>query len=195
MSITLKEHASSGYRERTKLNADNADLTIAFTVDEHTAGERLTRSLATEARYGRIDLNITSSTSAAKRIQYLINTKLCGKPCEVINIAGNGIYTLANHGWTQDRINIYLRDVFVDLRDKLNCMPSIGFRSGGQTGVDIACAVAAHSIGVDAIITFPKGFRQRGADKLDFIQTEGDVMREIERMSSALLSPRPAMKM
>lgn len=39
-------------------------------------------------------------------------------------------------------------------------LPS-SFRSGGQAGVDIACAVACHELGLDATILFPAGCRQR----------------------------------
>jgi len=190
MGIYLLEHASPGYQGRTKFNADNADLTLAFTVDEHTAGEHSTRKLATEAKYGRIDLNTTTATCAARNISYLIGVKCREKPCEIINIAGNGIYTMAKHGWTQDQTNQYLYDVFVEMRDKWGCMPTKGFRSGGQTGVDIAGAVAASVIGIDAVITFPKGFRQRGIDKVDFTQTKDAVMQDIISMAGCVKSIR-----
>lgn len=189
MAVYLKEHHQSNYQGRTKFNANMSDITIAFTVDKFTAGEVLTRKAATDAKYGHIDLNTTSPTCAARAIQYLIQSKVEGhlcRPCEILNVAGNGIQTLGRHGWTQDQVNQYLYDVFVELRDKWGMLPTKGFRSGGQTGVDIAAAVMAEAVGVDAVITFPKGYRQRGLDAQDFYGTNEDVMQQIKAMAALL---------
>lgn len=186
MGIYLCEHPSSGYKARTELNANESDITIAFTVDENTAGELLTRKCATEEKYGRVDLNTTSPTCAARNIHYLITTKLCGKSLNVINIAGNGIHTLNKHDWTQQQINQYLFKVFTELKEKWNLIPLKGIRSGGQTGVDIAGVVIAYKLGLNAIITFPKGFIQRGTNGKDFEQTKDDVRQSILMMAEEI---------
>lgn len=186
MKVYLVEYHERGYQGRTRFNASNADLTIAFTVDATTAGERLTRKAATEAKYGHIDLNTASPTCAARAIHYLVQSKVVGRPCEILNIAGNGLQTLSRHGWTQGQVNQYLYEVFVELRDKWGLLPTKGLRSGGQTGVDIAAAVMADTIGIDAVITFPTGFLQRGADGRDFTQTKEDVRQKIAVMTTLL---------
>lgn len=189
MTIYLREHHERGYQGRTRFNAGNADLTIAFTVDAATAGERMTRKAATEAKYGHIDLNTASPTCAARAIQYLTQSKvqerLC-RPCEILNIAGNGLHTLTRRGWTQEQVNQYLYDTFIELRDKWGCMPTKGLRSGGQTGVDIAAAVVAQAIGLDAVITFPPYYLQRDCVGRDFTQTKNAILQEIAAMATRL---------
>lgn len=186
MSVYLREHERSNYLERTKFNADKSDLTIAFTVDQFTAGERQTRKLATEFKYMHIDLNRISATCAARDIHNRITNQFGTGKCGIINIAGNGVYTLSKHGWAQDQVNQYLFDTLIELRDKWGDLPTKGFRSGGQTGVDIAAAVMAEAMGVDAVITFPKGYRQRGSDAQDFYEKKEDVMQKIKAMSTFL---------
>lgn len=186
MSVYLREHERSNYLERTKFNADKSDLTIAFTVDQFTAGERQTRKLATEFKYMHIDLNRTSETCAARDIHNRLAGQFGNNGCGIINIAGNGVFTLNKHGWTQDQANQYLFDVFIELRDKWGDLPTKGFRSGGQTGVDIAAAVIAEAMGVDAVITFPKGYRQRGSDAQDFYERKEGVMQKIKAMSALI---------
>lgn len=183
MGIWVQEHDDPGYRGRTLFNAQRADLTIAFTVDASTHGEQLTRQAATEARYGHIDLNVSSPSCAAHDIHTMIATKLEGLPFNILNIAGNGLQTLSRHGWTQCKINQYIFDTFVELRDMWNTLPAKGLRSGGQTGVDMAAAVMAKELNLDAVIMMPRGFRQRGADGTDILQTRDDVLRKIAAMS------------
>lgn len=167
-------------------------MTLAFTVDASTAGERLTRTAATEARYGHIDLRQLSPKEAATLIAQLILKKVGARP-EILNIAGNGIYTLKNHGWDQGRVNAFITETFLELQ-KLSpeSLPSKGFISGGQTGVDIAAAVMADILKIDAVITFPKGFLQRNAAGDDFQQTREDVANSIAEMVQDLRpSPMP----
>lgn len=184
--IYVQEHASTGYQARTRFNAEKSDLTLAFAVDPNTAGERLTKKVATEAKYGIICLIDTSVPEAVRRITNIVENRLQGEPINILNIAGNGIYTLLAHGWSQRRTNAYLVEVFRGLRDNCGIVPAKGFRSGGQTGVDIAGAVMANVLGIDAVITLPKGYLQRGANNKDFTQTREAVIEQITRMSAEL---------
>lgn len=185
MAVYLKEHSQYSYQPRTKFNADNSDLTIAFTVDQFTAGERLTRKLATEMKYMHINLHTVSPACAARDIHNRIASQFKGA-CNIINIAGNGVYTLTRHKWMQGDANQYLFDTFSVLKDKWGNMPVKGFRSGGQTGVDIAAAVMAYALGADAVITFPKSYRQRGVDGQDFVEKREDVMMKVIAMDKQL---------
>lgn len=85
------------------------------------------------------------------------------------------------------RFSRYLFEVFLELRDKWGALPVKGFRSGGQTGVDIAGAVMAYALELDAVITFPPGYLQRGIDNKDFTQTKEDVQAQIREMAAPLM--------
>lgn len=170
MTIHLVEHSSTDYPPRTRWNAERADLTIAFTVDSTTPGERLTKRLA-GSKYLHIDLNTTTPAIAAS----LIGT------FAIINIAGNDISTLIKHGWTQQRVNQFLYDIF-----KQCPAPTRGFLSGGQTGVDIAAAVIAQRLGLNALITFPNGYKQRNQSGIDFTNTETAIREQITSMANDL---------
>lgn len=88
----------------------------------------------------------------------------------------------------QDRANHYLLDVFSQLWKRY--LPS-SFRSGGQTGFDIACAVMCEINGWDADILFPKGFRQRNAKGEELYQTEQDVIDAVaELVARQSIQPR-----
>ena len=191
MTIYLREHPQSNYQARTRLNAEKSDLTIAFTVDQYTAGEILTRKLATVEKYGHINLNDTTPIQAARHIKYMVENKLRDKPFDVLNIAGNGAYTMRKHGWTQEQVNKYVFETLHILRDQLAIMPSKGVRSGGQTGVDIAAAVACQALGVDAVITFPRGYRQRTAESVDITQSIDEVITSVDKMAKTLMDSLP----
>ena len=154
--LVLRAHASTGYRERTKENANAAGLTVAFAVDFDTAGERLTRQAA--RAYVAVSLKPEDDVYAAASA--ILRTK-----CRHLNIAGNGLHTLSKHGWDQRRINEYVYQV---LRVVHRQLPLTHIRSGGQTGADTAGIVAALALGVPATALFPKHFLQRDADGADY---------------------------
>lgn len=72
--------------------------------------------------------------------------------------------------------------------------------SGGQTGVDFAGGMAAEVLGLNLIMTFPKGFKQRTLKVYELIQTEADVLAEVDTQLKALheaiqnLAPMPPSK-
>ncbi len=153
MTLVIQEHSSPKYSPRTFANAKVADLTVAFAVEFCTAGEKCTHKAAGD-RYVSIDI-LRSSPIEAARVLW----KHCNRwEVQTLNIAGNGIYTLANHEWSQERINQYVYDVLAILTKYL---PIFKIVSGGQTGVDIAGLVAAYKLGIPCVGTLPKGFIQR----------------------------------
>lgn len=171
MSLRVVEHSSAKYTPRTYLNANTADLTVAFAVDFGTAGEKCTHRAAGEAYVG-----ITLSTEPIEAARSLY--RACRKTCfvKVLNVAGNGIYTLSAHGWTQSQVNQYVYDVLKVLHKH---HPLTTIISGGQTGVDIAGIVAAQALGIDAVATLPKGYLQRAADKIDRCMTQQAIIDQI----------------
>jgi hypothetical protein len=169
--IRVDEHPVQGYRSRTEFNANNATLTFAFYVDGETAGERLTRKLA-GPRFVPFDMKTLSPAEAKKRVsQAVFEFK-----SDVINIAGNGIYTFSNHGWTQEAVNEYI----IEALGGIPLVKVKGMRSGGQTGADIAGAVAGEVLGIKTIVTLPKGYVQRFEDGKDIEHTKEEIEAQIE---------------
>ena len=171
-TLELNEHSSSNYQHRTNYNATVADLTVAFAVDFETAGEKLTKKVSKD-KYLRFLISDTGEHPihiAAKIKQWCVN-----KNVKTINIAGNGLYTLSQHNWTQEKTNIFIYSVLKALKNSMITK----IVSGGQTGVDYAGIVAGYSLGYDVCGTFPKRFRQRDQYGIDFTQTEIEVKRKI----------------
>jgi hypothetical protein len=176
-NITVVEHKSSGYAPRTKHNADSAGLTVAIASDFSTAGEKLTARVAGD-KYLGIPLDVEPAKAGvrlAKAMRALGTTTL--------NVAGNGIYTLTKKGWTQAKVNQHIYDTIAAAHALL---PITKIVTGGQTGVDIAGAVAAHKLDIPVTVTMPSGFRQRNAEGVDSDNTAGDVAAQIMNGAAAL---------
>lgn len=158
MKLELIEHESPQYAPRTTQNANSADLTVAFAVDFSTAGERLTKKAA-GPRFVAIDLTWDVTTSARYLYQHLRKHNAAS-----LNVAGNGMYTLRDNGWTERQLDEHL---FSILQLCHTHWPLSSIRSGGQTGVDEAGLVVAYALGIPATGLYPRGFKQRtiaGAD-------------------------------
>ncbi|WP_455233399.1 DUF4326 domain-containing protein [Geopseudomonas aromaticivorans] len=175
--LDIQEHTSPSYSPRTYANAAGAELTVAFAVDFSTAGEKLTHKAAGD-RYVGIPLG--SDPVEAARALY---RALRDRNAHTLNVAGNGIYTLALHGWTQRTVNEWVHEVL----SKVNAhWPLTAVRSGGQTGVDLAGVVSAHVLGIDSLMLLPKGFTQRGTDKIDKLHTAEEIRAQVEHWANAL---------
>ena len=170
--LTIQAHPSSSYAPRTYINAQQADLTVAFAVDYSTAGERLTHKAA-KGRYVAIPLGGDPIEAARSLYRALRHHK-----ARSLNVAGNGIYTLAKAGWTQEAVNKWVYQVLAQTSAH---WPLEAVRSGGQTGVDLAGVVAAHALGLDALALLPAGYLQRHEDKVDRSRTRADLQECIER--------------
>lgn len=178
-AFSVREHKSSSYAPRTYHNATTADLTVAFATDFSTAGEKLTKKAAGNA-YISILLNLEPIEAA--RILY----KACKKhKAKVLNIAGNGIYTLYKNGYDQQTINHYLYDV-ISLVDQH--WPIKGIISGGQSGVDLAGGVVAKFLGIPCEMTYPKGFKARFEDGIDVELSEKEVLTLVDQWVNILQS-------
>ncbi len=175
--IEVIEHPSPSYSPRTYANAKSADLTVAFAVDFTTAGEKLTHKAAGD-RY--VGIPLSEDPIQAARLLY---KALRDRDAHSLNVAGNGIYTLAKHGWTQARTNDYVHAVLAKVHEH---WPLKHVRSGGQTGVDIAGVTAAFALGIDVTALLPKGFVQRAADKIDRQMTADNIRLQIEAGADSL---------
>ena len=89
--------------------------------------------------------------------------------CSVVNIAGNGTYTLQKKGVTQEAANQYVYEV-LELVNRY--WPITQVVSGGQTGMDIAGLVAGCALDIETIGMWPKGLIMRFEDGKDISMTE-----------------------
>ena len=175
--VELVEHKSKSYAPRTYHNAHTADLTLALAVDFNTAGERLTKKAA-----GDKYLPIWYHTTALLAARELYKT--CKRlEVRVLNIAGNGIYTLQEHGIDQDSANSRIYNILKLVHQHWPLKQVI---SGGQTGVDIAGLVAAHKLGINCVGTFPKGYLQRDFSGVDRSYSKEQIEADIVAFSSKL---------
>lgn len=182
MTLVIQEHQSSRYPPRTKYNATSADLTVALAVNPNTGGERLTKSLAGD-EYEFISLvGLTDGilfATADKISQFFQDTY-----GDTINIAGNGIYTLCEHNISQSDINWIVFKLLSRIHAKVKLERVY---TGGQTGADIAGAVAAHALGIPCEVTLPKGYIQRFEDRHDISQSHDIIYDQIIKGSEELI--------
>lgn len=164
--LTINEHFSPHYGPRTFHNASYAGLTVAIAAEFDTAGEKLTHKAAKE-KYIAIPIN-TQPIEAARKLY----SALKKHDAHILNVAGNGIYTLARHGWEQYEVNDILFSIIAKVQQYWRIEEVV---SGGQTGVDIAGIVAATALGIKATATFPKGYIQRAEDRIDRQHTKEEI--------------------
>ena len=178
--LTIVEHSSSSYGPRTFHNATLSHLTVRFAVDFNTAGEKLTER-ASGGGIRLLDVPLPCEALDPARALY---ARLKRLDAEVLNIAGNGIYSMMEKGGLdQAQVNQMVYDV-IKLCHKH--YPITIIRSGGQTGADLAGGVAGYKLGIPTIMTFPKGFRQRDVNKQDANHTEEEIREQVIQQSACL---------
>lgn len=170
--IIIQEHKSSSYSPRTYANAASADVTIAIAVDHNTTGEKCTQKAVNIAKSWilKITPDVPSIMSARAMYHFIKHHN-----ARIINVAGNGIYTWSKKEWSQEQVNLYVYEMFKLVHpflsiDKIVC--------GGQTGVDLAGAVAAYKLGIPCVVTMPKGFKMRFEDGKD-VDTSEEFVRKL----------------
>jgi hypothetical protein len=176
--LTILEHPSAAYKPRTIRNAALADVTVAFAMDFTTAGEKLTKEAAGDSYIAMDPWDLRNHEKLAAFLQ----VKGGGKPLE-LNIAGNGIYTMQRFNLRQHGVNLSIYDV---LQRAAKRYPIKAIRSGGQTGADLAGAVAGVVMGLPTLVLMPRGFRQRNEAGLDICRTEASVRCQIEMQAAEL---------
>jgi len=173
----LTEDPSPNYRDRTKKNAESADLTVALAFDFWTPGEKLTKDVA-GSKYVPIDLYRVQPKEAAKKVLEFVRKEYPKRKTISLNIAGNGIYTCHAKGRSfkgeafsrktpeqcQRWLDAYVSIMLKELKDGITVSK---VRSGGQTGLDLAGLVAARANDIPSEALLPKGFKIRGADGKD----------------------------
>jgi hypothetical protein len=170
--INLKEHSSSSYAPRTYHNAAQG-VTLAIAADFNTAGERLTTKAANGMIVHLDAKKFTTDWLPAARKLYKM---LTSNDIRVVNVAGNGIYTLNKHGITQITMNDMVRQVLHQIDTH---WPLEHVVSGGQTGADLAGLIAAAKIGIPCTGMWPKGYKMRFEDGVDVNHTPEQIMEII----------------
>lgn len=168
--ITVKETADVGYSARTKYNAKSADFTLAFAADFTTSGERLTKKFA-GSNYLSINIKDDISDSVIKVYKALRDNNV-----ETVNIAGNGVYTLVNKGYSQEYVDNYILEVLLAVH---RAHPIIKIYTGCQTGADLAGARAAFKLDIDLEATLPNGYRQRNEKGQEVYSTHDEIVKQI----------------
>ncbi len=182
-ALVLQEHPAEGYRSRTLINAQQADLTVAFAVDFDTAGERLTKSAAA-GRYVAI-AHATPVSDAVKALCDVLK-RLPGPA--VLNVAGNGLYTFQKKlGLGQAEVNAWVHSMLERVH---RSTPLARIRSGGQTGADTAGLVSALALQVPALGLYPKGFLRRDTRQQDYCSSAQAIEQELR--GAALLLAKSA---
>lgn len=177
--LTVNEHSSEKYPPRTAYNAKSAGVTLALAVDLTTAGEQLTKRLA-EDRYIGFELKDDTNSIDIARALY---RKMKEDNVDTLNIAGNGIYTLSKHGCSQQFINQFVYEIVAQVH---HFLPIRKIYTGGQSGADIAGAVAGFALDIPTEVTLPKGFKQRFENNVDVNGTREGVVAQIEQGAQAL---------
>lgn len=172
--LIINEHKSSSYAPRTYHNASVADVTVIFAIDHTTGGEKCTHKAVNAAKSWMLMLDPNRKAIENARAIYHF---LKHHNARTVNIAGNGMATWHKHGWTQEEINWHL---LFALKLVHTHWPIEKIVSGGQTGTDIAAAVAAVKLGIDCELTYPKGYKMRWADGVDVDMTEESIMRWVD---------------
>lgn len=159
MSLTIEQHASLKYSPRTWANAKRADLTMAFALNFTSAGEQLTR-LAAGDKYAYCLMSCDPGSAA----QLMGDWRASRTPNASINIAGNGMHTLARYIWTQERANDWVYRTLKVLHERA---PIETIFCGGQSGADLAGAVAAVKLEIPCRVLMPHRYLQRDAGGTD----------------------------
>lgn len=164
--IEFIEDTSSSYSPRTRRNAGEADATIAVAIDFNTAGERLTKKAAiTQGKlFTQLHLNLQGDIISEDydSLQSFMK-KFTDRRYSILNIAGNGIYTLSKYSISQRVIDATIYKLIIYLLFQGLCKITT-IRSGGQTGVDESGLKVGDYLGMRTICLAPKGWRFRTED-------------------------------
>ena len=155
--IVFTEDTSTDYAVRTRINATESDMTIAYASDYSTAGEKATAREVTAAKkqFYKFGVKFGDDVERANRLAPIYE-KNAGQEV-IINIAGNGEYQRGMIPTDQLTEEIAKDLAFLQKKG----VGIVLVRSGGQTGADEAGVKAAAKLGIPAKVLAPKGWKFR----------------------------------
>ena len=177
----IKNHITTStwsYAQRTRENAQNSDVTIAFAFDFNTAWEKATKNAATPHwKYLWVQLTNLSYDSLNERMSSIWNFYKNKWPI-IINIAGNWIYTLKKHSSEdQEYYNRLLKEaIWMMIKSWANIKKII---SWWQTWIDEAWIKAAQELWLDWEVHTTSDYKFRWADWKDIADKEKFINRFI----------------
>lgn len=161
----FKEHQSSNYVDRTRVNA-SADVTIALATNFESLGERATKKAVNDQKKKYISVDANRLEVTKERVNGIVN-QLNSANAKTLNIAGNGIYTMKGK-YTQQQIDSFTYDLLNQVLNSPNLKTKItSIRSGGQSGFDEAGAKAGIQLEIPTTILAPKGWKFRDINGKD----------------------------
>lgn len=154
--LTLIEDKSSDYRNRTEVNAREADVTLAIALYPNSLGENLTKNMV--KKHNKVFISVSPHDNIEIKSQEIVdhlNNLFPNTPIK-LNIAGNGLKTMKGE-LTQEECDDFTFNLLSSMVEKGILIEII--RSGGQTGFDEAGIKASLRLGYNTIGYYPKGFK------------------------------------
>jgi len=160
MQFILEENTDSGYTGRTETNAQKGDITIAIALNFASAGEKMTKDFV--KKHGKLYIPVSPDgdpkEKAAKIVPVINKVFHEMKHAIVINIAGNGLYTMKG-AMTQEQCDTFTYQLLYEIINNPELKTRIkGIRSGGQTGFDEAGLKAGIKLKIDTVALYPKNY-------------------------------------
>lgn len=175
--ISFQESTSADYGDRTRENA-KADATLALAADFDSLGEKLTRRSVEKLNKKYIGIPVPSKAKSndlkvdQKAVDFVVNG-LNEVNAKTLNIAGNGLYTMKDLGYTQEDLDNMVYSLLKAVVESPKLKAKIeSVRTGGQTGFDEAGAKAAIKLGIPTTILAPKGWKFRDINSKDISNEE-----------------------
>jgi hypothetical protein len=155
--IEFEESTSTDYAVRTRINATESDVTIAYAYNYRSAGEIATDREVTAAKkqFYKFGVQFGDDVERARRLAPIYERN-AGQEI-IINIAGNGEYEKGMISTDQLTEEIAKDLAFLQKKG----VGIVLVRSGGQTGADEAGVKAAAKLGIPAKVLAPKGWKFR----------------------------------
>lgn len=172
----------TSYAGRTQHNADQAEVTAAFAINNESTGERQTARAAGD-KLVQWDGGKLSGFAQA------ITSKLQERQGTSLNVAGNGMVRWAERGYDQEKVTKAMFSVLRKVKEEHPALERVV--TGGQTGSDIAGAIAARALGLTVEVNMPKGFKQLvpgGTFGKTVNRTQAEVESYIENEAKKLLA-------
>jgi hypothetical protein len=158
---------------------------MATAADYSTGGERLTAQVA-QGRYIPLPLYLEPQEAGTRLAQFMTEHH-----AHSLNVAGNGIYTLHKKGWSPEAVYQWIYECIAAAHA---LRPIVRIQTGGQTGADMAGAIAAFKLAIPCVVLMPAGFKQRDVRERDFFVPPDELLETIMHTATLLkaLTPPPS---